>query len=537
MKRLLFLVAALSCVMAGFADKKETVTTKSAPATQPSENIEKQTEIIHVYMDTTYTYTSRTVRNDITPAEDTAFTRKGHYIQALLGAGYSSLGYNFKDLVDARNAGGFNYLAQFNYAYYFHENWGVMVGLEFERMASTAVLNGYKTWYWRGDSDDGEEYDHVVKMNNWKEKQISYILGLPVGIQCQFPIADMPNVSHRNDKIRLYADLGAKVNYVLANQYRLVSGSISHMGQYYLWDLQLDEEIGTDLDFYTESVGEAAWTTERKKLDLNSISVDGMADLGVMIPLAEHLDLMVGLYANVTFNNLRKPGEPLQGMADATGTNEGYSPDLGWRNYQWQEMYGADNAYREHTFMDDYVGIVNTSQVKALRPWDIGIKVGISWNAPAKPAKKYENLVLCDTTFSLSRREEVETVSVAAKKINEIMKKSVIWFDFDSDKPRLEPADVVDKIAEVLLEHPEQMVLVYGHASKEGSLTYNQRLSERRANSIVKLLKAKGVPEKQIVSKGFSYTQQYDDSENPYHNIELDRRVEIIPVFEKDREK
>lgn len=94
---------------------------------------------------------------------------------------------------------------------------------------------------------------------------------------------------------------------------------------------------------------------------------------------------------------------------------------------------------------------------------------------------------------------------------------------------------MIDKIAAVLLEHPEQMVLVYGHASKEGSLEYNQNLSERRAASIVRLLKKKGVPSNQIVSKGFSYTQQYDDSENPYHDISLDRRVEIIPVFEKDR--
>jgi outer membrane protein OmpA-like peptidoglycan-associated protein len=115
------------------------------------------------------------------------------------------------------------------------------------------------------------------------------------------------------------------------------------------------------------------------------------------------------------------------------------------------------------------------------------------------------------------------------------MKKSVIWFDFDSDKPKLQPADVVDRIAQVLLDHPEQLVLVYGHASKEGTMEYNQNLSERRARAIVRLLKLKGVPSDQIVSKGFSYTQQYDDSENPYHDIALDRRVEIIPVFEKDR--
>lgn len=512
MKRILFLTAALCCVTMGFAGEKVKTTTKSVPATTPSQNIEKKTEIIHVYMDTTFTYTTKTVKNEIQQVEDTAFTRKGHYIQALVGAGYSSLGHSLKDINDARNAGGGNGLLQFNYVYYFHENWGFMVGLQFEHMNSNTVLNGIKTWTSHGDSDQGEEYDHIVKMNNWKEKEISYMLGLPIGIQMQYPVGKMPKVTHRNNQIRLYADLGAKVNYLIANKYQLASGSISHMGDYSLYNLSLDERIGADRDYYTEEVGSSAWTTEKKALNLSNISVDGMADLGVMIPLMEHLDLMVGVYANYTFNDLRKD----QGK------------ELGWRNDQEQ-------GYRQHAFMETYDGIIATNNVSSVRPWDIGVKVGISWNTPARKPKKYETLVMRDTTYTLARREEVENVPVAAKKINDIMKKSVIWFAFDSDKPKLQPADVVDKIAAVLLEHPEQMVLVYGHASKEGSLEYNQNLSERRAASIVRLLKKKGVPSEQIVSKGFSYTQQYDDSENPYHDIALDRRVEIIPVFEKDR--
>ena len=512
MKRILFFTAALCCMTMGFASEKVKTTTKQVAATTPSQDIEKKTEIIHVYMDTTYTYTTKTVKNEIPQVEDTAWTRKGHYLQALVGAGYSSLGHTIKDLNDARNAGGGNGLLQFNYVYYFHENWGFMVGLEFEHMMSNTILNGTKTWTDNKGDSEKQNYSHTVKMNNWKERQVSYMLGLPIGIQMQFPIARMKKVSHRNNQLRLYADLGAKVNYLVANKFHLVSGSISHIGEYANYGLVLDESIGIDRDYYTEEVGTGIWTTDKKNLSLSNISVDGMVDLGLMIPLLEHLDLMVGVYANYTFNNLRNE----QGK------------EIGWRNDQEQ-------GYRQHTFMETYDGIYATNSVSSVRPWDVGVKVGISWNTPARKPKKYETLVMRDTSYTLARREVVENVPVAAKKINDIMKKSVIWFAFDSDKPKLQPADVVDKIAAVLLEHPEQMVLVYGHASKEGSLEYNQNLSERRAASIVRLLKKKGVPSSQIVSKGFSYTQQYDDSENPYHDISLDRRVEIIPVFEKDR--
>ena len=517
MKRSLFLLAAMSCVLMGLASEKVKTTTKTVPATTPSQDIEKKTEIIHVYMDTTYTYKTTTTRNEIAQPVDTAWTRKGHYLQALLGAGYGSMGYSIYDLQqglkNARNNGGFNWLAQFNYVYYFHENVGFMVGLQVEQMTSYSVLNGTKTWSSNGDSDNGEEYSHTVTMNNWKERQTSFLLGLPIGFQFQYPIAHMKNVTHRNNQLRIYADLGAKVNYLVGQKYNLVSGSISHSGVYEKWNLSLDEMIGIDRDYYTETIGQSkGWMTNKQNLSLKNISVDGMLDFGFMIPLQEHLDLMVGLYANYTFNNLR----------------DGVGKGIGWRNDE-------ETGYRQHTFMESYDGVIATDYVQAVRPWDVGVKVGISWNTPAKKPKKYETLVMRDTTYTLTRREEVENVPVAAKKINDIMKKSVIWFPFDSDKPKLQPADVIDKIAAVLIEHPEQIVLVYGHASKEGSLEYNQDLSERRAAAIVKLLRKKGVPANQIVSKGFSYTQQYDDSENPYHDISLDRRVEIIPVFEKDR--
>ena len=99
MKKVLFLIAALSCMTMGYAADKVKTETKSVPATTSSQDIEKKNEIIHVYMDTTYTYTTRTVRNEIYQEEDTSWTRKGHYFQALVGAGYGSMGYGIKDLL------------------------------------------------------------------------------------------------------------------------------------------------------------------------------------------------------------------------------------------------------------------------------------------------------------------------------------------------------------------------------------------------------------------------------------------------------
>ena len=110
------------------------------------------------------------------------------------------------------------------------------------------------------------------------------------------------------------------------------------------------------------------------------------------------------------------------------------------------------------------------------------------------------------------------------------MQKSVIWFDLDSSEPKLEPADILDRIAAILRENPDQKILVYGHASREGNEQYNQRLSDRRAKAVTDMLLEKGVRPEQISQRGFAASIAYEQGE---HAISLDRRVEIIPVLEE----
>ena len=114
------------------------------------------------------------------------------------------------------------------------------------------------------------------------------------------------------------------------------------------------------------------------------------------------------------------------------------------------------------------------------------------------------------------------------------MQRSVIWFDLDSWEPKLKPADIIDKIAAILIENPEQHILVNGHASKEGNDAHNQMLSSKRAQAIVDLLIEKGVNPAQITSNAYGSSVDYNDQEEnttaKKHNISLDRRVEIIPI-------
>lgn len=90
-----------------------------------------------------------------------------------------------------------------------------------------------------------------------------------------------------------------------------------------------------------------------------------------------------------------------------------------------------------------------------------------------------------------------ETVTVSAEKL----------FGFDKYKLSEDGKGALDEIVTQLKAHPEfELVLVTGHADRIGSDSYNQKLSERRADEVKKYLVAQGVDASrlQAVGKGES---------------------------------
>ena len=240
-----------------------------------------------------------------------------------------------------------------------------------------------------------------------------------------------------------------------------------------------------------------------------------MAEIGFTRVINPQIELITALFFDYTFHSIRSSNSVSDG-------------DIGWQRTDQADAL----AYRNHTFMPPYNGIIMSEYVTAVRPWAIGIKVGISWHpkATTKPAPpQFENVMRCDTSFRLDERVEYvrKYQPAVVQQIVELMEKAVIWFDLNSIEPKLEPADILIKIAGILNQNPNQKILVYGHASKEGNERYNQRLSDQRASVITKMLIDLGVNPNQITQKGFAATISYQQGE---HAISLDRRVEIIPV-------
>ena len=100
---------------------------------------------------------------------------------------------------------------------------------------------------------------------------------------------------------------------------------------------------------------------------------------------------------------------------------------------------------------------------------------------------------------------------------------------FMYDSAELQPAakDILDELAKDLVKDPDKTEIeAQGYASSEGGQEYNLRLSERRAHSVVKYLKAKGVTNK-LVAKGFGINNPVADNNTEQGRAE-NRRVELI---------
>jgi OOP family OmpA-OmpF porin len=104
-----------------------------------------------------------------------------------------------------------------------------------------------------------------------------------------------------------------------------------------------------------------------------------------------------------------------------------------------------------------------------------------------------------------------------------------VHFDFNKSNIRPGDAAVLDEAAATLKANPGVKVNVNGYCDAIGSVSYNQKLSERRAASVVSYLVKAGVPESQLEPHGYGKTDfvaTNDTAEGRAQN----RRVELVPT-------
>jgi len=100
--------------------------------------------------------------------------------------------------------------------------------------------------------------------------------------------------------------------------------------------------------------------------------------------------------------------------------------------------------------------------------------------------------------------------------------KSDVFFDFDSSILKPGAYAEIGRVADVLNRYPQTTIRVEGHTDATGPETYNQQLSERRAQAVQSALVQRGVDSRRVYTVGFGESQPISS------NNAANRRVNIV---------
>jgi len=125
----------------------------------------------------------------------------------------------------------------------------------------------------------------------------------------------------------------------------------------------------------------------------------------------------------------------------------------------------------------------------------------IGFRCPQKP----KPFVAIDT----NKDTTVHSIVMEPKQVDELDNSKVtskVYFDFDRYNIRPDAAIILDSIARAMKENTGMKVVINAYCDSRGSYSYNQVLSERRAESTVNYLANKGINRKRMVGTGYGKT-------------------------------
>lgn len=130
-------------------------------------------------------------------------------------------------------------------------------------------------------------------------------------------------------------------------------------------------------------------------------------------------------------------------------------------------------------------------------------------------------------TFSIGRDDVVErTFELVSKGM--VLTLKGVYFEFGKATLRTESYPALTEAAQIMKDNPEVEVEIQGHTDAVGTDEANQKLSEKRAYSVVNfLVQYGGIDPKRLAAKGYGETQPIAPNETD-EGRQLNRRVDFV---------
>lgn len=223
------------------------------------------------------------------------------------------------------------------------------------------------------------------------------------------------------------------------------------------------------------------------------------------------------------------PGYPLNSNGDDFGItfegpyNRGFFSSNRGDGRGWDHIYSFENPEVVHTIkgwvyeMDGYelpgamVQIVGNDGTDEWMPVTSDgsfvkvVKPGVTYLLKAS-CKGYLNHVE-ELKVKPSEESHEDVLQFPLASITAPVLIDNIFYDFDRATLRPESAKALDELVQLLMENPNVTIELAAHCDYKGSEAYNLRLSQERAETVVRYLIAHGIAADRLAPKGYGKTQ------------------------------
>lgn len=202
---------------------------------------------------------------------------------------------------------------------------------------------------------------------------------------------------------------------------------------------------------------------------------------------------------------------------------------LGGKKIVNSQMTKADLDKIPQKFRVDYVSGLgdiynNPTETFLIRQADKNIWLQLTQSGSSAGLLVAENKALQITAKALTSDQLLSSLD-KENKVN-------VQVNFATDKADILPESKaqIDQIIQLLKNHPQLKLGVYGHTDHSGDSKHNQVLSQLRAESVVKALtNHTGIQAERLSSKGFGDSNPIADN-STVEGQALNRRVELVKI-------
>ena len=174
--------------------------------------------------------------------------------------------------------------------------------------------------------------------------------------------------------------------------------------------------------------------------------------------------------------------------------------------------------------------VVNLAALELKEADDALAKADKAWTQRKDPAKVDHLAYVAQQRVAIA--QETAKRKVAETAVSQSERGLVITLGdllFDTNRAELKSGGVreVQKLADILKDNPQRTVSVEGFTDSTGTASYNQELSERRAETVRDTLAGMGVSADRITTRG--YGRSFPVATNGTEaGRQLNRRVEVV---------